>query len=425
MNGEQKTIKEQAVCLFEAAQKSSRSLARLAEDEVNSLLEALADALERETPMVLEANEFDLARMDVNDPKYDRLRLTSERLKGIADDLRNVARLSSPLDKMLFETIRPNGMQLRKVTVPFGVIGVIYEARPNVTVDVFSLCFKTRNVCVLKGSADAEASNLALVKVIQETLKREGITPEVIQLLPAERAFTAELLNARGYVDLLIPRGSSSLINYVRDQAHIPVIETGAGVCHTYFDVAGDLQKGAQIINNAKTRRVSVCNALDCLIVHRDRLCDLPILCEKLAESKVRIYADPEAAKALIGYYPSELLNPATPDSFGSEYLSYAMSIRTVANMDEALDHISRYGLKHSECIITENAKAATLFQRLVDAACVYVNVSTAFTDGAQFGLGAEIGISTQKLHARGPMGLAELCTYKWLIDGDGQIRNS
>ena len=425
MNSEQNTIKEQAAVFFEAAQKASRTLTRLAETEVNSLLETLADALECETPAILEANKCDLARMDENDPKYDRLRLTSERLKEIADDLRNVARLSSPLDKILSETIRPNGMRLRKITVPFGVIGVIYEARPNVTVDVFSLCFKTRNVCVLKGSADAEASNLALAKVIRKTLELQGITPEVIQLLPADRAFTVELLNARGYVDLLIPRGSSSLINYVRNQAHIPVIETGAGVCHTYFDVAGDLQKGAQIINNAKTRRVSVCNALDCLIVHRDRLSDLPTLCRMLAENKVRIYADVEAAQALLGNYPSELLNPATPDSFGIEYLSYAMSIRTVANLEEALDHISRYGLKHSECIITEDVEAATLFQKMVDAACVYVNVSTAFTDGAQFGLGAEIGISTQKLHARGPMGLAELCTYKWLIDGDGQIRNS
>jgi len=420
MNSEQNTIKEQAAVFFEAAQKASRTLTRLAETEVNSLLETLADALECETPAILEANKCDLARMDENDPKYDRLRLTSERLKGIADDLRNVARLSSPLDKILSD-----GMRLRKITVPFGVIGVIYEARPNVTVDVFSLCFKTRNVCVLKGSADAEASNLALAKVIRKTLELQGITPEVIQLLPADRAFTVELLNARGYVDLLIPRGSSSLINYVRNQAHIPVIETGAGVCHTYFDVAGDLQKGAQIINNAKTRRVSVCNALDCLIVHRDRLSDLPTLCRMLAENKVRIYADVEAAQALLGNYPSELLNPATPDSFGIEYLSYAMSIRTVANLEEALDHISRYGLKHSECIITEDVEAATLFQKMVDAACVYVNVSTAFTDGAQFGLGAEIGISTQKLHARGPMGLAELCTYKWLIDGDGQIRNS
>ncbi len=410
--------------IFEEVQTASWKLALLEDAAVNKVLLALADAAEQECATILEANAKDLARMSPEDPKYDRLKLTKERIGGIAADIRNVVTLPSPLGRLLGETVRPNGMRLRKVAVPFGVIGIIYEARPNVSFDVFSLCLKSGNACILKGGSDADDSNRAIVALIHRVLEAQGVDPHIVALLPADRQATAALLNARGYVDLLIPRGSSSLINYVRENATIPVIETGAGVCHTYFDKSGDLQKGAPIIFNSKTRRVSVCNALDCLIVHEDRLADLPALCKKLAECNVRIYADEPAQKMLSGHYPASLLNAATPDSFGTEYLDYAMSIRTVASIEEALDHIHRYGLKHSECIVTEDAAAADLFCKAVDAACVYVNVSTAFTDGAQFGLGAEIGISTQKLHARGPMALEELCTYKWLIDGNGQVRN-
>jgi len=314
-------------------------------------------------------------------------------------------------------------MKLKKVSVAFGVIGIIYESRPNVSFDVFSLCLKSGNACLLKGSHDAHQSNVAIVSVIHEVLKKFGIDPAVCTLLPAEREATAELMKARGYVDLIIPRGSANLINFVRENAKIPVIETGAGICHTYFDAEGDVTKGAAIVNNAKTRRVSVCNALDCLLIHEKRLADLPALCEKLAESKVIIYADTKAYTFLLGRYPSELLQKATEESFGTEFLDYKMAVKTVPDLNAALEHIDRFGSKHSESIVSENADSCALFERAVDAACVYTNVSTAFTDGAQFGLGAEIGISTQKLHARGPMALEELTTYKWLIHGNGQIR--
>ena len=369
------------------------------------------------------ANALDLGRMDPSNPKYDRLKLTKERLEGIASDMENVSHLPSPLYRTLSETIRPNGMTIRKVSVPFGVIGVIYEARPNVTADVFSLCLRSGNVCVLKGGSDAEESIRALVAVIHDVLRQKGINPAVGTLLPSDREATTELLEAVGLVDLIIPRGSGSLIRFVREHAKVPVIETGAGICHTYFDVAGDKVKGREIVNNAKTRRVSVCNALDCLIVHQERLDDLPYLCRRLADSRVIIYADEPAYNALEGQYPDDLLCHAGPDSFGTEFLDYKMSVRTVRSIDEALAHIARYGSKHSESIVSENPEAIRVFQRMVDAACVYANVSTAFTDGAQFGFGAEIGISTQKMHARGPMALPELTTYKYIIEGNGQIR--
>lgn len=409
---------------FAAVQAASRKLALLTDEEINRILKAVADAVIAETPYILAENEKDLARMDKSNPKYDRLKLTEERLKGIADDMRNVATLPSPVGRILKETIRPNGMKLTKISVPFGVIGIIYEARPNVSFDVFSLCLKSGNACILKGGSDADCSNRAIVNVIHEVLKAFGIDAHTVELLPAEREATAELLHAEGYVDLIIPRGSSNLINFVRQNATIPVIETGAGICHTYFDEYGNTEKGAAIINNAKTRRVSVCNALDCLIIHEKRLADLPALCEKLKESHVTLYADVPAYQALQGHYPDELLQPATPKSFGTEFLDYKMAVKTVESFEAALGHIQENSSKHSESIITENKERATLFTKIVDAACVYTNVSTAFTDGAQFGLGAEIGISTQKLHARGPMGLEEITSYKWIIEGDGQIRS-
>ena len=402
---------------------ASRQLITLSDEAINRILTETADELMNRQAEVLAANEKDLARMDPANPKYDRLKLTTDRLAGIAGDMRNVASLPSPLGKVISEATRPNGMVIRKVSVPFGVIGVIYEARPNVTFDVFSLCFKSANACVLKGGSDADDSNRALVTIIHAVLERHGIDPAVCTLLPPEREATTELLNAVGLVDLIIPRGSSSLINFVRNNARVPVIETGAGICHTYFDKDGDKEKGQAIVNNAKTRRVSVCNALDCLIIHQERFVDLPFICDKLKESNVTIYADEQAFTALSGQYPSALLQPANENSFGTEFLDYKMSIRTVASLEEALEHIARYSSRHSESIVSESSEAIRLFQQQVDAACVYANVSTAFTDGAQFGFGAEIGISTQKLHARGPMALPELTTYKYIIEGNGQIR--
>lgn len=411
--------------LLQQSVAASRQLVMLNDEAINRILQDTANELMNRQADVLVANEKDLSRMDPANPKYDRLKLTSDRLVGIAEDMKNVASLPSPLGKVLSETKRPNGMVIRKVTVPFGVIGIIYEARPNVTFDVFSLCLKSGNACVLKGGSDADDSNRALVNIIHQVLERHGIAPAICTLLPPEREATTELLNAVGLVDLIIPRGSSSLINFVRDNARVPVIETGAGICHTYFDKDGDKEKGQAIVNNAKTRRVSVCNALDCLIIHKDRLVDLPYICSKLVDSHVIIYADKQAFAVLNGIYPSELLQPATKESFGTEFLDYKMSIRTVDSFDEALAHIACYSSKHSESIISESEETVSLFQQMVDAACVYANVSTAFTDGAQFGFGAEIGISTQKLHARGPMALPELTTYKYIITGNGQIRNS
>ncbi len=411
--------------LFEQVQQASRSLSLLDDNRINEVICAVADEALRCKDFILSENRKDLDRMDPSDSRYDRLQLTDARLQGIAADMRNVATLPSPLGRVLKQTIRPNGMELRRVSVPFGVIGIVYEARPNVTFDVFSLCLKSGNACVLKGGSDADCSNRAIVKVIHTVLNRLNVDEHVVELLPSDHESTAELLGAVGYVDLLIPRGSGRLINFVRANAKVPVIETGAGICHTYFDKDGDVEKGERIIFNAKTRRVSVCNALDCVLIHEQRLADLPRLCGRLQEKQVIIYADPQSYEALEGHYPAELLQHATDESYGTEFLSYRMALKSVPSLEAALEHIRINGSKHSECIVTENAEAAEVFIRRVDAACVYTNVSTAFTDGAQFGLGAEIGISTQKLHARGPMGLEELTTYKWLIKGDGQVRPS
>lgn len=410
--------------LLVQAQIASRELLMLDDRTVDAILNDMADALIKQTDYILTENARDLSRMDPDHPKYDRLKLTADRLVGIAEDMKSVAALPSPVGKEICQVSRPNGMTIRKIHVPFGVIGIIYEARPNVTFDVFSLCLKSGNACILKGGSDANHSNKALTGIIHTVLKKHQVNPAICTLLPPGREATATLLNAVGLVDLIIPRGSSDLIHYVREHARVPVIETGAGICHTYFDKEGDINKGCEIIHNAKTRRVSVCNALDCLIIHHERISDLPALCEKLQESQVIVYADEAAYAILTGNYPEELLQQATPESFGTEFLDYKMSIRTVQSIDEALDHIAAYSSRHSECIISESREAIRIFEQSVDAACVYANVSTAFTDGAQFGLGAEIGISTQKLHARGPMALEELNTYKYIIEGNGQIRN-
>lgn len=409
--------------LYEGARAAGRDLLQWPAERVDEILLAVADEAVAQTEYILAENARDLERMSPDNPLYDRLKLTADRIRGIADDTRHVAGLPSPLGRVLKHTVLPNGLDLKRVSVPFGVIGVIYEARPNVTFDVFSLCLKAGSACVLKGGRDADCSNRAIMEVIHGVLERFGMNPDTLTLLPADREATASLLQARGHVDLLIPRGGRSLIDYVRDNSRIPVIETGAGVCHTYFDSSGDLRKGTAIVNNAKTRRVSVCNALDSLLVHESRLADLPALCAPLADSHVRLYADAPALAALEGHYPADLLEVATEEHYGTEFMDYKMAVRTVESVDEALAHIARHGSGHSECIVTEDAAVATLFQQMVDAACVYVNAPTSFTDGAQFGLGAEIGISTQKLHARGPMALEEITTYKWLIQGDGQVR--
>ncbi|MCR4824822.1 MAG: glutamate-5-semialdehyde dehydrogenase [Bacteroidales bacterium] len=407
--------------LFEAAKRAAAQTALLPDEVRAAALCAVADAIEAQSADILAANAEDLARMDPQSPLYDRLRLSPERLSGIASDMRHVSALPSPLGRILDDRTLPNGLHLRKVSVPFGVIGVIYEARPNVTFDVFALCLRSGNACVLKGGSDADASNRAAVTLIRKVLAGLGIPPETVTLLPPTHEAVGDLLGAVGYVDLVIPRGGRRLIDYVRDHAKVPCIETGAGVVNTYFDRDGDLETGRRIVCNAKTRRVSVCNALDCLLVHEARLSDLPALVAPLADHQVLLYADEAAFAALQGNYP--LLEPATPESFGTEYMDYKMAVRTVPSLEEALAHIARFGSGHSESIVTASEEAARRFQREVDAACVYVNAPTSFTDGAQFGLGAEIGISTQKLGARGPMGLAELTTYKWLIEGNGQIR--
>ena len=407
--------------LFIQARRAGKSIAGLSDELRNDVLRTVADELVSSKEELLRANALDLARMDPSSPLFDRLMLTDARIEGIAADMRNVASLPSPLGRVLTDRILPNDLHLRKVAVPFGVIGVIYEARPNVTLDVFSLCFKSGNACVLKGGKDADHSNRAAVGIVRRVLGRAGVPPEAATLLPATHEAANALLNAVGYVDVVIPRGGRRLIDFVRDNARIPCIETGAGVVNTYFDEAGDLEVGKAIVFNAKTRRVSVCNALDCLIVHSGRLADLPALCAPLADKNVILYADERAFAVLQDVYPTVF--PAGPDSFGTEFMDYKMAVRTVDSLQEALDHIARYGSGHSESIVTDDAAAAEAFQASVDAACVYVNAPTSFTDGAQFGLGAEIGISTQKLGARGPMGLEELTTYKWLINGRGQTR--
>ena len=408
---------------FQKVKAASKTLGLLTDNQRNEILLAVADAIIAETPTLLKANAEDLAKMDKANPLYDRLQLTEQRLQDIASDMRHVSTLPSPLGRILKDKTLENGLHLQRVSVPFGVIGMIYESRPNVTYDVFSLCFKSGNACVLKGSKDATASNIAGVELIHRVLKNFGVDPNIVTLLPATHEATGEMLNAVGYIDLCIPRGGKKLINFVRDTAKVPVIETGAGVVHCYFDKDGDVEMGKRIITNAKCRRCSVCNTLDTLIIHEQRLNDLRTLCEDLSKRKVKIHADAKAYEALKGHYPDALLYKAEEGIWFTEWMSMQLAIKTVASEDEALDHIATYGSGHSESIVSNDEAAQKKFKALVDAACVYVNAPTSFTDGSQFGLGAEIGISTQKLGARGPMALEEITTYKWLIIGNGQIR--
>lgn len=410
--------------LLQKIRMASRRLSLLSAGEVNAVLLTLADEAVGQTELILRENAKDLARMDRAAPMYDRLLLTAERVAAIAADIRSVAALPSPLGKVLAQSTRSNGLKITKRSVPFGVIGVIYEARPNVTFDVFSLCLKSGSACVLKGGSDAQFSNEAIISVIHAALRRHGVSELAAQLLPPSREATSELLNAVGLVDLIIPRGGASLISLVRSSSRVPVIETGTGVCHVYVDESADASMAQAIITNAKTRRVSVCNAAECLLVNARRLNDLPQVCEQLAAAGVTLFADAPALAALQGRYPAALLQPAAPEEhYGHEFLDYKMAVKTVGDVREAIDFINAHGTMHSECIVSSDEESIALFTAMVDAACAYVNASTAFTDGAQFGLGAEIGISTQKLHARGPMGLAELCSYKWIVEGCGQVR--
>ena len=413
---------------LDAARQASYALLDVTEQKINEVLCALADALVADTESIVAANAQDLSRMDPADPRYDRLMLDASRIAGIASDTRNVASLPSPLNITLSESTRPNGMVIRKVTVPFGVIGVIYEARPNVTIDVFSLCFKAGSAVILKGGKEAADTNGCEVAIIHRVLREAGLPEALCTLLPNDREATAEMLAAVGKVDLVIPRGSRRLIDFVRDTARVPVIETGAGICHTYVDAQADTEKAAAIVNNGKTRRVSVCNALDCVVLHSAKLPELSQICAPLASNpdaakQVTIYADERAFAALDGHYPGHLLQPALPEHFGMEFQAYKMAIRTVDSLDEAIAYVTANTSHHSESIVSEDVAACQRFVRVIDAACVYQNLPTSWTDGAQFGFGAEIGISTQKLHARGPMALPEITTYKYIICGDGQVR--
>ncbi len=409
--------------LFRKAKEASRSLALIDDTKVIAILNELATVTHHSASQLLIENKKDLDRMSQSDPKYDRLQLSDARISTICNDLSNVAKLPSPLSLSLDKRTLSNGLQLEKISVALGTIGIIYEARPNVTFDVFALCIKSGNGCILKGGSDAESSNRFIVDLIRQVLSNNQVEPHVITLLPPERSSTDALLTAIDYVDVIIPRGSQNLIRYVRNNAKVPVIETGAGIVHIYFDVSGQLDFGKNIIFNSKTRRVSVCNALDCLIIHQDRLQDLSALTQDLATKNVIIYADKPAFDALKTHYPKNLLEHADSSHYGSEFLAYKMSIKTVNCFDAACQHIEQYSSKHSEAIIASEQSTIDLFLKRIDAAAVYVNASTAFTDGGEFGMGAEIGISTQKLHARGPMALNELTSYKWLIIGQGTVR--
>ena len=417
------TLQESIIEQLQKVSAASRKLLQLKDKDIANILHKLADISLEHKDYILAENQKDLKRMDKANPKYDRLLLNEKRLIGITDDLKKVANLPSPLHRIIEKRTRPNGMEISRITVPLGVIGIVFESRPNVTFDVFALCLKSGNASVLKGSRDAHYSNIAIVNLIHQVLRPYHLE-EVCYLAPSERAALAHILHADAYVDTIIPRGSQGLINYVRANSKVPVIETGAGIVHTYFDKSGDLEKGKAIVENAKSRRVSVCNALDTLIIHQERLGELPYIMENLDKTHhCKVCADKRAFKALVGHYSSNLLQAAKEQDFGTEFLSMKMSIKTVNNLREALDHIAQYGSKHSETIIAEDQTTIEHYLKNVDAAVVYANVSTAFTDGSQFGLGAEIGISTQKLHARGPMALQELTSYKWVVRGNGQLR--
>ena len=403
--------------------RAAAGLNRQPTEKLNDCLRKLADLTEANVAPLLAANALDLARMEESNPKYDRLLLSEERLFAIAADLRRVADLPSPLGTSLEERRLDNGLRLRRISVPIGVVGIVFESRPNVTFDVFALNLKAGNASALKGSRDARESNIAIKSLIDRALAETGL-PAACYLAPAERAALQPILSAEGLVDVIIPRGSQGLIDFVRANASVPVIETGAGICHTYVDAAANLEWAKAIVTNAKSRRVSVCNSLDCILLHRTCVPALPELLRELGDQhRCEVFADETAYGTLTGAYPEELLHRAGPESFGTEFLSMKLSVKVVDDVAEAIGHVARYGSRHSESIVSDSADVCARYLKEVDAAVVYANASTAFTDGGQFGLGAEIGISTQKLHARGPMGLAALTSYKWLVEGEGQVR--
>ncbi|KGP63839.1 gamma-glutamyl phosphate reductase [Legionella norrlandica] len=415
---------EEVTNQLKATKKASYNLRFIDEEKRNQILLTLANRLRNSLSKLIDENKKDLELINEEDPKYDRLLLTKERIESMANDIENVASLPHSKTTILEQKKLPNGLIIQKVAVPLGVVAIIYESRPNVTIDAFTLCFKTGNACVLKGGREARHTNQFLVALIHQVLRDHDIDEATVYLLPLEREATQILLKANQLVDVCIPRGSQSLINFVRENARIPFIETGAGIVHVYFDQSGDIEKACLIIDNAKTRRVSVCNALDTLIIHKDQLINLPLIVKPMADKKVEIFADSLSYQAIKTFYPEKLLHKATADDFGREFLSYKMAIKTVSSLEEAVNHIIEHSSGHSEAIIAEDQTAIHYFLDHIDAAAVYVNASTAFTDGGQFGLGAEIGISTQKLHARGPMSLDALTSYKWVIFGKGHIRS-
>lgn len=408
---------------IEKTKSCSHQIGLLSDFSRRALLLDIAQGVEKGHAAILEANSLDIGQLPDNDFQIDRLLLTVERLDAIALSIRHIAQLDDPVGTSLLDRNLQNGLHIRKITVPMGVIGVIYESRPNVTLDVAALCLRSANACLLKGGKEAWNSNVALVKIIHNALVKNDLPKDLVALLPPERGFVMELLKARRFVDLLIPRGSESLIQFVRENAQIPVIETGAGVVHTYVESTANLEMATRIVINAKTSRPTVCNSLDCLLVDESIANEfLPQLIPRLLDFSVKIHADSFAFSVLesAGYPNLEL---AKAEDFGKEWLSFDLSIRCVKNSEEALSHISCYSSRHSEAIITENHQIGNRFLYEVDAAAVYVNASTRFTDGGEFGLGAEIGISTQKLHARGPFALEKLVTEKWIVVGNGQIR--
>lgn len=409
--------------LLQQTQQASASVRRLTDAQRSDLLNELAAIVEQSKELIMSENQKDLDLMDKADPKYDRLLLTESRIQGLADSLREVALLPDPTGEVLIERNLENGLNIKKIAVPMGVVGVIYESRPNVTIDVASLCIRSGNACVLKGGKEAIFSNTCLVGLIHQALAKFGVAADAVLLLPTDRKFTEELLKATRFVDIIIPRGSDSLIQYVRQNSLIPTIETGAGVVHTYIEESAELTKAKEIIVNARVSRPSVCNSLDCAIVDEAIIDEfLPMLVEDFKKWNVGVYADEKSYAVFekIGY---ENLYHAQPEDFGREWLDYKITIKTVSGIDEALAHIQAFSSRHSEAILTNNLAFAERFLAEVDAAAVYHNASTRFTDGGQFGLGAEIGISTQKLHARGPFALEKLVTEKWVILGDGQVR--
>jgi len=410
---------------LQKAKRASKKIALLSDDERSKLVNAIADALTQNMHKILDANTQDCALMNNDNPKKDRLILTNERLNSIADDAKSIASLPDPTRQILLEKTLDNGLKLKKISVPLGVVGIIYESRPNVTVDVAALCLRSGNAVVLRGGSDAEKSNQAIASIIHDVLKVHDLPTEIVTLLPTDRKFVNELLTAEEYIDILIPRGSKQLIDFVRENSRIPTIETGAGVCHTFVDKSAALDKAKNIVINAKISRPSVCNSLDTILVHKDVAEEfLPMITEELSQFKVEIYADHHSYKILSEEkYPH--LQKAKEEDYGREFLDYKCSIKIANDLQQALEHIEKYSSKHSEAIIAEDKETVETFLQNVDAASVYSNASTRFTDGGVFGLGAEIGISTQKLHARGPFALEKLVTEKWVVRGDGQIRDA